>query len=82
MESGFSQHLRTQDFVGCIALSVLHGTAVVAGEEEHLPVVQQLLEVMIQVTCLLHILHDEEEGSPTRLPPMGGAKGSEVHGSG
>ena len=56
-----SQYFCAEDFVGGVALCVLHGTAVAAGEEEHLLVAQNLYEVVIEIARLLSIVQDDKE---------------------
>ena len=56
------QGIRAQDLVASITLAVLHGTAETAWQEEHLAGAQYLCQVMIEVSRLLLIVHDEEVG--------------------
>ena len=62
-----AEHLGAEDFVGGIALTVLHGTAERTGEEEHAVVAQDLHQVVIEVTGLLAVVGNKQIGPCQRL---------------
>ena len=49
-----------ENLIGGIALGILDGPTITAGEEQHIPVAQQLRQVVIEIARLLGILKDKK----------------------
>ena len=56
-----AQHLRAEDLVGRIDLSVFHRPAVGGGKEQDIVLPHDLREVMVKISRLIGILEDEQE---------------------
>ena len=57
-----AQHLRTEDFIPCILLPVLDGTAVRGWEEQDIRVAIDLHQVVVEIPCLFGIAQDKDYG--------------------
>ena len=53
--------LRAKDLTGCVALCILDGSTVTGRKKQHFATVQQLGQVMIEITRLLCILQDKQQ---------------------
>ena len=67
-----AQHLRAQNFVGCVALRIFDGAAVGRGVEQHQLVAQHLRQVVVEIAGLLLVVEHEQRVAQQLSPFYGG----------
>ena len=63
-----SQYVRAQYFIGCIALGILHRTAIGGRIKQDILIAEYLHHIMVEIACPLFIVEQYQEGgSPLQL---------------